>query len=352
MEPKRLNHPTMPRSPKRPAERPLYPYVLLTNGSVLVAMLIGAAVTSRLWPRLPLSLVVVAFVVAGAALTALADYLLVRVVVRPLFEVSRIIEAVRRGESLPQVSGAELTDPDLRAVSNALLAVVDRLEHEARRYSSRLLTSIEDERRRIGRELHDETSQTLAAILISLDLAEKGLADAAPEVRTRVANSKDLIRHSLDQIKLLVYDLRPSMLDDLGLLPALRWYVQSHLSGSGIDVVTDFEKAEGRLPGHTETALYRIAQEALANVIKHAHATRVSMALEIQPGYASLAIHDNGIGFDPDEVMNDPAEHYGIGLLSIRERAELLNGTLNISSAPQGGTHVHVVVPLEDEDDK
>ncbi len=245
-----------------------------------------------------------------------------RVVVRPLLEVSRIIEAVRRGEAPAAARPApSLRIPTCGPCPSALLAMVDRLEHEARRYSSRLLTSIEDERRRIGRELHDETSQTLAAILISLDLAEKGLLDAPPDVLARVANSKELIRHSLDQIKLLVYDLRPSMLDDLGLLPALRWYIQSHLRGSGIEVVTDFEHAEGRLPGHTETALYRIAQETLANVVKHANATRVSLLLEIQPGYARLAIHDDGVGFDPDEVMNDRADHYGMGLLSIKERA-------------------------------
>jgi two-component system sensor histidine kinase UhpB len=337
----------MPRRVRRPGDRPLYRYILLANGSVLVVVVVSAVLLARLTATPHVALLVAMFVPAGIGLLALADYVLVRVVARPLLDVSRIIEAVRRGEAFGHAAFDEPSDPDLRAVSNALLATVDRLEHEARRYSSRLLTSVEDERRRIGRELHDETSQTLAAILISLDLAEKGLSNASPDVRARVANSKELIRHSLDQIKLLVYDLRPSMLDDLGLLPALRWYIQSHLAGSGIEVVTDFEHAHGRLPGHTETALYRIAQESLANVVKHANATRVSMVLEIQPGYVQLAVHDNGIGFDPDEVMNDRTDYYGIGLLSIRERAELLNGTCTITSGPMGGTHVYVVVPVE-----
>jgi two-component system, NarL family, sensor histidine kinase UhpB len=337
----------MPQPVRKLADRPLYERILLATGAVLAVVTAAGILVSRLVPELPLAVLLPGFLVLGLGLAALVDYVLVKVVVHPLLEVSRIIAAIHRGEALPRAAGASPSDPDLRAVSSALLAMSDRLEHEARRYSSRLLTSIEDERRRIGRELHDETSQTLAAILISLDLAEKGLLDVAPEVRTRVANSKELIRHSLDQIKLLVYDLRPSMLDDLGLLPALRWYIQSHLEGSGVEVVTDFEGAEGRLPEHTETAFYRIAQETLSNVVKHAHATKVSVLLEIQPGYARLAIHDDGVGFDTGEVMSSRADQPGFGLLSIKERVELLNGTLNVVSGQMGGTHLYVVIPLE-----
>jgi len=329
------------------ASHPVFGRILFANGLVVVIVAVAGALASRLWSGVPTGLLATAIAVVGIAAAALTSYVLVRTALHPLLDVSRIVEAVRKGADPHLVVSDDQGDPDLSAISAALMETVDRLEHEARRYSSRLLTSIEDERRRIGRELHDETSQTLAATLINLDLVEKGLGDCPPDVRRRVTTSKELIGHTMEQIKLLVYDLRPSMLDDLGLIPALRWYIQSHLGGTGLIVDADFAGATGRLAGDTETALYRIAQESLANVVKHARATRVSLRLQIQPGYASFAVHDDGVGFDPDEVLTDRGERYGLGLLSIRERAELLGGTLNIASSRDGGTHVYVVVPLE-----
>jgi two-component system sensor histidine kinase UhpB len=316
------------------ASHPVFGRILLANALVVVIIAVAGTLVSRLWPGVPSGLLATAMAALGIAAAALVNYVLVRTVLHPLLDVGRIIEAIRKGADPHLGVSDDRSDPDLSAVSAALMETVDRLEHEARRYSSRLLTSIEDERRRIGRELHDETSQTLAATLINLD------------IRRRVDNSRALIGHTLEQIKLLVYDLRPSMLDDLGLIPALRWYIQSHLGGTGLIVDTDFEGATGRLAGETETALYRIAQESLANVAKHAQASRVALRLEMQPGYASFAVHDDGVGFDPDEVLRDRGERYGLGLLSIRERAELLGGTLNIVSSRDAGTHVYVVVPL------
>jgi two-component system sensor histidine kinase UhpB len=337
---------------RRLTDRPLYDRFLIAHGLVLLAVVVTAVVCARVFPQVPLHWLLLACIAGGLALLALVDYVIMRVLVHPLLEVARVVEAIHRGEELPQAVEADDGNPNVRAVSSALMALVDRLEREARRYSSRLLTSIEDERRRIGRELHDETSQTLAAILISLDLAEKNLSTSNPEARARVANCKDLIQHALDQIKLLVYDLRPSMLDDLGLRPALRWYIQSHIGSTGMQVDTEFEGEDTRLPGYVETALYRIAQETLSNIVKHAHASKVSLILEVRQGYARLAIHDDGVGFDIDEVMVDREDHGGLGLLSIRERAELLNGTLNIVSGPVGGTHVYVVIPLKEGSDE
>ena len=336
---------------RRLTSHPAVARLLVVNGIVVAAVGVAGVLAGLLWPEVPPVTVAAAVALAGLAAAALVNYVLVRTTLRPLLEVGRIVEAIHKGADPHLVTEDGQSDPDLSAVSEALMETVDRLEHEARRYSSRLLTSIEDERRRIGRELHDETSQTLAATLINLDLVEKGLGDCPLDVRSRVATSKELIRHTMEQLKLLIYDLRPAMLDDLGLIPALRWYIQSHLGGSDLLVEVDFEGAEQqRIAAETETALYRIAQESLANVIKHAGATRVSVHLEIHPGYASFAVHDDGVGFDPDEVLKDPGERYGLGLLSIRERAELLGGTVNIVSIHDGGTHVYVVVPLREEE--
>ena len=139
------------------------------------------------------------------------------------------------------------------------------------------------------------------------------------------------------------------MLDDFGLVPTLRWYIQSHLQGAGPEIVTDFDEAGLRLPGDVETALYRVTQEALANAVKHADATKIHVRLVTKPGFVSLAVIDNGTGFDQDAALHGNG-HLGVGLLSIKERVELAGGSLNIESAVGRGTRLYVVVPLVSEE--
>ena len=161
--------------------------------------------------------------------------------------------------------------------------MLDRLAGESRAYKAKVFESIEDERRRIGRKLNDETSQALDAALLKLDMADADLAGAGQSAGDRLANSRAIIQHCLGQLRLLVHDLRPSMLDDFGLAPAVRWYVETHLQTSGLQVTTDIGSFEGRLPAMVETALYRICQESLANVVKHSRATRVELHLKSTP---------------------------------------------------------------------
>jgi two-component system sensor histidine kinase UhpB len=280
----------------------------------------------------------------ACAVVAAGSYLLVRAAFFPLLWMSAALGTVHRGEhGLIRVEDSPV--PNLAHMSGALVEMVERLEGESRSYTAQLLSSIEDERRRIGRELHDETSQTLAAALINLDLAQKSLEGAPPGVGQRVTDARELLQHCFDQIKLLVYDLRPAMLDDLGLVPALRWYIQSHISTTGLDVITDFEGAQCRLDTEVETALYRIAQEALSNVVHHAHASRATLRLECRAGYATLAVSDNGVGFEPSILVEKTVERPGMGLPSIRERVDVLGGRLSIQSVPGRGTRVYVVVP-------
>lgn len=328
-------------------ERSILQKILAVNAAIILfGAVAGTLVTQRLSEQ-PWWVVALAFFAGGVAVTALANYLILRTAFRPLMDLSTALSQVHKGESGRRVPDGS-NEPSLRSVSEAVVEMLDRLDGESRRYTAKMFDTIEDERRRIGRELHDDTSQTLAAALINLDLIDKGLPEGGPEVRKRVENTIDLIQYCLTQIKILVYDLRPSMLDDLGLVPALRWYIQSHLQAAGLEVETDFDAGGQRLPEEVETALYRIAQESLGNVVKHSLATRVTLGLEAKPGYASLAVIDNGIGFLPDEVINDDADRFGIGLLSIKERVELLNGTVTIDSSPGRGTRLHVVVPLEE----
>lgn len=322
--------------------------MLLANCAIVAAAAVGGTIVAHRFSGQSGVAAGVLLVVGGLVVTALANIVLSRRAWGHLSELSSALDSIHKGE-LQQRVRVDSADPELHRLSLSFNNMCARLEDESRQYATKLLSSIEEERRRIGRELHDETSQTLAATLVILDLAEKALESGdLSGAHERVANSKALIGHSIDEIKLLVYDLRPVMLDDLGLGPTLRWYIQSHLKDAGPAIVSDFEGATSRLPSEVETALYRISQEMLANAVRHASATKIIVRLETRSGYAGLAVIDNGHGFDPDAALHS-TDRRGLGLLSIKERVELVGGTVNIESTIGRGTRVYVVIPFEAE---
>jgi two-component system sensor histidine kinase UhpB len=293
------------------------------------------------------ALLLVALIAAAAFAAVVVNLALVGPAGKLLDDLARAMSSAHRGEMDFRVKD-DWKDQDLRRLSVSFNEMCRRLGSESLSYAGRQLGSVEEERRRIGRELHDETSQTLAASLVRLDLCDKALQDNdAAEAHRQVLTCAELIGHTMEELKLLVYDLRPVMLDDFGLVPTLRWYIQSHLQGAGPTVVTDFEEAGMRLPGEVETALYRITQEALANAVRHSSATKIYVRLITKPGFASLAVIDNGVGFDPDNALHGEGRG-GVGLASVRERVELVGGTVNVESATGRGTRLYVVVPLQD----
>jgi len=207
----------------------------------------------------------------------------------------------------------------------------------------KVIVAQEEERRRIARELHDETSQALAALLLSV---ETGLQGAPQEVRERLHRIKALADRTLDSIHRLIFDLRPSVLDDLGLVSALRWSAESRLEPMGIDLSFEVIGSERRLPPEIETALFRIGQEAITNIARHAEAEGVRITVEFGEEGVRLQVEDDGKGFDPEEVTGSVKGTRGLGLLGMRERTALLGGTLTIQSEPGKGTRVTVEVPL------
>jgi two-component system sensor histidine kinase UhpB len=328
------------------SERPIIEKILIANSMIiLIGAVLGTYFTRQFAGQSRIAFTAI-FFICGVGVTVLANYLVLRAALRPLVELSRAMQSMHKGE--PQEVHIDSSDPNLRRVSRSFNEMCRRLEEESKDYSAKLLSSIEEERRRIGRELHDDTSQTLAAVMINLDLVEKALADAPAEIRERVDSSKELLRYTLGQIKVLVYNLRPAMLDDLGLVPTLRWYIQSLAEGSGPSIDLDVRAATVRVPGDVETALFRITQEAVANAVRHSRATQVVVRLQTAPGYVNLAVIDNGQGFDPHEAIRHSQP--GLGLLSMKERVELLAGTLNIESQKGRGTRVYVVIPLPSDE--
>jgi len=225
----------------------------------------------------------------------------------------------------------------------------DRLR---RRFVEQALAAQEEERERIARELHDQVGQALTSLLLGLRALEVE-ADSSDELIVSPARLRDLktiVADTLDDVHDLALGLRPSVLDDLGLVPAVRRTVRTFKvrHQSAIDFQT--VGLEGvRLPPSVETALYRIVQEGLTNVVQHAGANRVSLLLEAREGAVVVIVEDDGHGFEAERLMRGPADKHWLGLYGMRERAELLGGTLTIESAPGAGTTVFVQVPLHDE---
>lgn len=203
---------------------------------------------------------------------------------------------------------------------------------------ARAVEAQELERRRLARELHDEIGQDLTSLLLSLRTIEE--AANVEEVRQATAALRAQVVTALQDVRRLAVELRPKALDDFGLVPALERLVQTFMEQTGMDVKLTDALGGRRLPPDVETAVYRIVQEALTNIVKHAHAARVSILLTRMQEGAAAVIEDDGLGFDPE------VEHEGLGLLGIRERLQLLGGRLTIESSPGSGTTLRAEVPL------
>jgi len=228
------------------------------------------------------------------------------------------------------------------AGANARLEDRERLRQKLLR---QVISAQEDERKRIARELHDETSQTLAALGIGVDLAAAEVGDSSPVVRQRLDDARRLVGRMHDELHRLIVNLRPSVLDDLGLAAAIRWFAERQLGSAGIAVRCELGELDVRLPPEIETATFRAVQEALVNIGRHASAESVLIQGSIEKGHLVIEIEDDGVGFDETAVVRSPESLRGIGLLGMRERIEILGGTVRIESAPGSGTRVLFTIP-------
>jgi PAS domain S-box-containing protein len=231
------------------------------------------------------------------------------------------------------------------AIHNAKLTEsIARHRERLRELSARLAEAHEAERRRLARDLHDEIGQKLTALGININVVQVQLgAEASPAVASGLDRSLALVKETAERVRRVIADLRPPMLDDYGLLATLRWCAEQIEESMDAEVVVvQGTELEPRLEPSVEDALVRITQEALTNVLKHAEAREVTVALTEEEGMVRLEIRDNGVGFPPERV--DTREHQAWGLITMVERAEAIGGVCRIESEPGEGTRVVVEV--------
>lgn len=290
-------------------------------------------------------------VLLACALAILIGYTAICRVTARVTELVQATHAVGQGDLSVRVAPgppdefgrlAEAFNDMVRELARAK-AVVARKEAARQALLEKVLTAQEEERARIARELHDEVGQALTGLIVGLRLLDGG----DEESRTRVAYLRDLAAETLESVRRLSRDLRPAVLDDIGLVAALRRYAEDfarhHGIAGSVQVVGD---ETTRLPPALETTLYRVTQEALTNVARHSRARHFGIVLDLRGPVVRLVIEDDGCGFDPS------APREGTGLTGIAERLALVHGHMTIESSPESGTTLFVSVPLEREEEE
>jgi two-component system sensor histidine kinase UhpB len=290
------------------------------------------------------------FALAGIVLSVAANYLVLRAAFQPLAVLERAALAVKDGDYSARAFEVTFSDPQVAHLAETFNATLDELERdriELREVASQVVRAQEEERKRISRELHDDTAQILFAQILRITAFKSSPDASLQEVASLL---EEMTVEALEGVRRLALELRPPALDDLGLLAALGELAQRISDQTGIPVDYQAHGPKSRMPAEMELVLYRIAQEALMNVAKHAHASHAWLELERFQDQIVLTVRDNGIGFDLPSATRRDDRGVGLGLFGMEERAHLVGGTLDIDTAEGRSTRILARIPINLDD--
>ena len=297
----------------------------------------------------------------------LANLVMGRLVVRRLARVADALAGFGSGNrilrlttnSLDEIGRLEVDFNEMgqriqaeEAENQALSQHLRRQTIQQQELLKRLITAQEDERKRVARELHDELGQSLGGLALHSEAIEKFIHSDPERALEQLTLTRELIDITTQQMYELIMALRPSALDDLGLAAALRTHAERLFNGSGITFKVDTSELVNRLPPSIETALYRIFQEALSNILRHSGADQVKIALAQRDGVFEGEIVDNGHGFNPHNIDLEANSPHGLGLLGMQERVVQCGGSMEIISRQEEGTYIRIHIPLAEADDE
>jgi len=283
----------------------------------------------------------------GVLLSLLANFLVLRAAFQPLDSLERLAESVRGGDLSARAHLVSFADPQIARLVDTFNGTLDDLERAQGRLrvlTTQVIEAQEAERKRIARELHDDTAQVLFAQLLRVTALKSSPYDV---VRQTGESLESLTVEAIEGVRRLALELRPPSLDDLGLREALGGLVQRFSENNGMMVTLEASGSRDRLPPEIELVLYRVAQEALTNVVKHASATTASIVLRKSDERVDLTIDDDGTGFDPTAARIRDERGLGLGLFGMEERVALVGGTLAIRGLQPHGTRVATTIPLD-----
>ncbi len=338
---------------------------------ILGGAVIGSWLTAQIAEAGKFNIVTFSVIISVAVLfSGAVNFAILKIAFRPFEELQKVISKVHTGNPRARVVLSKITDPDVRQFTTALNHMLSRLEDNAhviqedqrqlQVMTARVINAQENERKRIARELHDEASQSLTAMIMGLEAARRAAPADDVKLQQNLAGLKELAATTLEELRKLALDLRPTMLDDLGLIPAVRWLNRTARERGNLTVnfsLTGFDEQE-RLAPELETGLFRITQECLTNILKHANASTVEVKLEKFPADdlhpwpgVRLTVCDDGRGIDLAAARAKAYQGGHLGLFDIEERATLLGGQVKISAAnplsERPGTRTVVTLPLQ-----
>lgn len=328
---------------------PILYRIAIGNAFVIALGAIGGTFITRLLAdRAADWWLILIFLVIGTTLSVIINFWIIKNALRPLSELSSRVDQVQNGNAQfdPQFLGP--TDPDVYQLAATLDSLVKQLNErnlELLALSEHAINALEEERKQIALTLHDETGQSLSMLIINLERLESQLPGEENLLLEKLSETRQLAQETLANLRKIVYGLRPSILDDLGLIPAIRWYARSNLENAGIMVEINANGEVEPLPSALNSTLFRIAQEAINNIIRHSQAETVEINLSRQGENILLEVKDDGQGFDLSTVREEALQLQHLGLLGMQERAELVGGNTELFSMPGQGTQILISVP-------
>jgi len=327
----------------------LFYKILVANAAIVVlGAVAGTALVARLVRTDPggsTAQLVALLAGVGVLVSVVVNAVILRLALRPLAGLERTAQRVGAGDATARAPRSQLADRELARLIDTFNGMLDGLAAQRRRtreLAARELGAAEAERKRIARELHDETAQLLVALLLRLRLAREAAETA---VRDRLLDeAREQASEILEGVRRFARGLRPPLLDEAGLVPALEAHVRGLEEVSGMRITVEATSPTGALPPEVELALYRIVQEALSNVVRHAGASHARVRIGRADGAVEVNVEDDGHGFRVERVLS--AGDAGLGLFGMKERAASLGGDVHVESEPGRGTRVSVRIPV------
>lgn len=328
---------------------PLFQKILTANSAIVVLGAVAGTIITiwhvQTYPQNIHYGLILFFLLGGIVISFGVNNWVLKRALAPLDRLQSAVDEVRQGITSVHVDPGPMSDERFDRLADTFNQMLAQLEENARHLHQlprQILQAQEAERHRLARDLHDEAAQALTSLLVHLRLLER--AHTPEDAQARVQELRLLTAQALEEVRRVALDLRPTILDDLGLGPALAWRIDEMNKVDGMSATIKIEGMDERLPRDVELVLYRVGQEALSNVTRHAAAGRVTMSLQRQNNHVSLSIVDDGHGFDPSAPPSE--EGHGLGLLGMRERLGMIGGALEIRSMPGHGATIIACAPI------
>ena len=312
---------------------------------IIIGAAVGTLVTRHLARQAADWWLILLLAAGGILVSLLVNFLILGAALHPLRQLRSLAGRLQTGESKKSF---HLKNPDPDTVQLALtleelVAQLEKRNRELAALSERAINAQEEERKEIARSLHDDTGQALSMLIINIDRLSEHLPEA---VKPKAVETRELAAKALAELRRIIFGLRPAILDDLGLASAIRWYARSNLEELGVRADVDVPEAPLDLSPAVTTTLFRVAQEGINNIVRHAGASSAWVTLAPGTGWIVLRVEDDGRGFDLVQSAEQGVNLQQLGLLGMQERVALLGGEMQVNSTPGKGTRLEVRIPV------